>query len=216
MAVKADKVMKQPNKYFGKSVSITAPIGNVMGEQVIALDSGQEGRDLLVLLPRAASQSISGNQKVTVTGTLREFVDADVYIDHRMAKAQRVEPGEIAKAPDQYYGKTVRIDDAEIERVESAHLFLIDEDELTAGTDLVVINPRPQGSVPSDDEVEIVGKVRPFVEAELEREYDWLDLDPQLVLTLQGRPVVIADSVKTEAGTELVSKQQEPQPAMGR
>jgi hypothetical protein len=97
---------------------------------------------------------------------------------------------------------------AEVEDVYSPHTFTLDEDEIGASPDVLVLMPAPRRAPEDDADVTVTGIVRQFVQADLERDYDWLDFDafgePDVVVRLKTRPVVVADSVRTKDGAELV------------
>lgn len=114
--------------------------------------------------------------------------------------------GEIANNPAKFYGKKVTVR-AEVEDVLSRQVFLLDEDKLFVWPDVLVIAPPMSSAVPEDEVVTVTGMVRSFVDADFRREYDWDwwgDLDTDIVVAFRERPVILADSVRTQAGTELV------------
>ena len=50
--------------------------------------------------------------------------------------------------------------------------------------------------------------MRAFVDADFRRDYDWDwwgDADTDIFVTFRDRPVIVADSVKTHSGKELVA-----------
>ena len=116
--------------------------------------------------------------------------------------------GEIAANPAKYYGKKVIVR-AEIEDVLGGQMFLLDEDRLFAWPDVIVITPALGTPLVEDSIVTVTGMVRAYVDADFRRDYDWNwwdRLDPDLELTFRNRPAIVADSVKTEQGNELVRK----------
>lgn len=121
--------------------------------------------------------------------------------------AMTVTAGEIAKNPNVYVNRKVTVR-AEVEDVLGRQTFLLDEDKLFAWPDVLVISPRLAGIVPEDEEVTVTGTVRSFVEANFRRDYDWdwwADVDPDVFITFRDRPVIIADSIRTSSGKELVN-----------
>ena len=119
-----------------------------------------------------------------------------------------VKAGEIAANPEKYYGKKVMVK-AEVEDVLGAQMFLLDEDRLFAWPDVLVIAQKLTGAVPEDTEVTVVGTVQKYTSTTLRRDYDWdwwNDIDVDIEMTFRDRPVIIADSVKSESGTELVRR----------
>jgi hypothetical protein len=117
-----------------------------------------------------------------------------------------VTAGEIAQNPTKYYGQKVSVR-AEVDDVLGRQVFALDEDELFAWPDVLVIAPPLTGFVPEDQIVTVTGTVRSCVDLDFRLEYDWdwwKDLDTDLSVTFENRPVIVADSVRDQAGTELV------------
>ncbi len=118
----------------------------------------------------------------------------------------RVTAGQIAGEPASYYGRTVAVR-AEVEDVAGPQAFLLDEDRVGAGPDVLVLTRALAGPVPEDELVTVTGTVHAFVEAEIRRDYDWGwwdAVDPEVLVAFRSRPVIMAESVRTEAGRELV------------
>ncbi|MFP3939406.1 MAG: hypothetical protein ACLF0P_03785 [Thermoanaerobaculia bacterium] len=125
---------------------------------------------------------------------------------------QEASAGELAAEPRLYYGGVVQVS-AEIEEVFGNQSFSLDEERLLAGPDVLVLLPRqPAAELPEGERVRVVGHVRPLVMTELERDYDWFDFDlfsdwyeqMDLEVETRVRPVIIAGSVTTDDGRELV------------
>lgn len=121
-------------------------------------------------------------------------------------RAQAATPGDIADHPDRYYGTRVQVR-ASTEDVYSPSWFTLDEDKLwSTGEDVLVVNPNPIAPVTPDDDVTVVGDVRMFTRATIEEEFDDWDWDvrPELIVVFERRPVLIAESIRTDDGRELV------------
>jgi hypothetical protein len=143
-----------------------------------------------------------------VFGTLATGLAVQSGSSQQATTAMTVTAGDIAKTPEKYYGKKVTVR-AEVEDVLGRQVFLLDEDKLFAWPDVLVIAPKLTAAVPEDTNVTVTGTVRSFVDADFRREYNWDwwgDLDPDIVVTFRNRPAIVADSVKTTAGTDLVSR----------
>lgn len=124
------------------------------------------------------------------------------------ATEQTASPGQISANPDRYIGRKVQIRSAEIETVHGQQVFTLDEDRLAAGPDVTVIIPKiaAKAQVAEDARVDVKGTVKKFVATEIKRDYSWFSVTPEVEKELEGRPVVIAESVKnTRDGRELVS-----------
>lgn len=125
---------------------------------------------------------------------------------------QETSAGDLAAEPRLYYGDVVQVS-AEIEEVFGDQSFSLDEERLFAGPDVLVLLARqPAAELPQGERVRVVGHVRPLVMTELERDYDWFDFDlfsdwydqMELEVETRVRPVIIAGSVTTDDGRELV------------
>jgi hypothetical protein len=114
--------------------------------------------------------------------------------------------GAIAKDPTQYYGQSVSVK-AEVEDVHHSHVFTLDEDDVMAGPDVLVIAPNTT-TVADDKIVTVRGKLRQFVTSDLEKDYKWFDsgtLPPDVTTRFKERPVIIAESIRSESGEELLA-----------
>ena len=70
---------------------------------------------------------------------------------------------------------------------------------------MVVADPGPATELSQDAPVTVEGVVRPLFVPDLARDYAWFGLDRELALQLEGRPVIVAESVHDAAGRELVA-----------
>jgi hypothetical protein len=165
--------------------------------------------------------------EVQVTGEVRNLavadlnqeydldLDPDLYVDYEnrpaiiaQSIAPAPEPGEIAENPQPYYGRSLAVT-GEVETLYNPNTFTLDEDELFGGKDLLVLvrngntaNTTANTSVQEDQTVAVTGVLRPFVSADLEREYDfnWDEgFVRQLEAEYQTRPVLIVDRVYQSA-----------------
>lgn len=125
----------------------------------------------------------------------------------RQGAPRVVSAGDLLENADRYYGMRVTVT-ANVEDVYSRNLFTLDEDSVwTTGRDLLVLNPRPLDRAMTDQDVSVTGTMMRFSRAEIERRYDdwrW-NLDKDVVMRFEQRPVLIADTIRTSAGIELVA-----------
>jgi hypothetical protein len=122
--------------------------------------------------------------------------------------AMNATAGEIAKDPSRYMGKQVTVK-AEAEDVYNQHFFTLDEDQIGAGPDVLVLVPAPVKAVTDGDDLTVTGTVRNFVRADIEREYDWFRfswMETAGITEPAKRPVIIANSIVASDGTQLVRK----------
>jgi len=114
----------------------------------------------------------------------------------------------LAKHAAEYYGKPVTVK-AKVDDVMGENMFSLDEDALFAGPDVLVIVPGGVSNVAHDQKVIVTGEVRPYVEPELDKDFAFFQ-DGKLIkknttVDWKTRPVIVARSVRSEAGAELVS-----------
>jgi hypothetical protein len=125
-----------------------------------------------------------------------DYINQPAIIARYIALAPK--PGQVTKQPNQYYGRTVAVI-GEVKNIQSPVLMKLDEDQLIGGEDLLVLFKRPlMTSVNKGQTVAIIGKVRPFIVADIERYYqmNWdLDMKRQLEIEYNNIPVLIADNV---------------------
>lgn len=109
-----------------------------------------------------------------------------------------------------YIGQTVTVRE-EVEEIVDDAAFLLDEDQLFGGENLLVINASNEGItlVEGDDtDVQVTGEVREFILVELEREYGF-GLDPDLYADYEQQPVIIAQSIALAPDPDDISERPE-------
>lgn len=218
------EVVGNLDELSGKAVAVRGSVQQTLGSRAVVLDedaplAGGIDSDLLVL---SATESITVTEDdlVRAIGTVRTFdlpaieqeLGADLddtlfapYADTPVIVARLVAvnatPSAIAAQPSRYTDRLVTVL-GEVEEVINLSAFTLDEDALLeAGIDddlLVISVGEPTAAVEERIEsrtVQVLGRVRPLVIAEIEREYS-LDLDDQLVVEYEGRPAVIATVVQ--------------------
>ena len=142
-----------------------------------------------------------------------KMADHKMSGDHRMSDDHdmMMSAGKLAKDGKKYYGQTVTVR-AEVEDVLDSHSFTLDEDAVLAGPDVVVLVPAgfDASSLAHDQVVVVTGKVRPYVMAELEKDFDWFK-DGKIVtmgtkVDYKTRPVLVAETITTADGRILISQ----------
>lgn len=112
------------------------------------------------------------------------------------ATQENVTTGDLSDNLIAYVGETVTVRE-EAEEVIGDSAFLLDDDQLFGGEEVLVINASGEGLflVDGDDtEVQVTGEVRELIIADLETEYG-LDLDPELYAEYEQQPVIVAESL---------------------
>ncbi|HEY9668229.1 MAG TPA: hypothetical protein V6C91_15565 [Coleofasciculaceae cyanobacterium] len=216
--VETEEVAEETNKLLGKSVTVRSEVGEKVGAHSFTVtDNELFGNDkVLVINASGAPTVLPEDIELQVTGKVAKLVVADVerefnldlepeveveYKDKPVIIAQSIalapEPGEVTKNPSAFYNKTIAVK-AEVEDIISPNSFTLDEDKLTSTQDLLVLNTTPAQTVNDGQEVVVTGVLRPFVVADIEREYDltWdLNLQRKLEAEYSQKPVLIAKYV---------------------
>jgi hypothetical protein len=132
-------------------------------------------------------------------------------VDHAKRGMTMMSAGKLAKDSKKFYGQNVTVR-AEVEDVLDSHSFTLDEDALFAGPDVVVLVPAgfDTSRLAHDQVVVVSGKVRPFVTAELDKDYDWFNngkvFTTDSKIDYKTRPVLVAETITTADGLTLMSQ----------
>ena len=160
---------------------------------------------------------VDENTQIQVTGRVRNLVIPEIerqfklklqdkyytdYINKPAIIARYItlapKPGQVTQRPEQYYGRRVTVT-GEVGNIRSPILLTLDEDQLLGGKDLpVLFKAPPKVAVNEGQTVSVIGEVRPFVVAEIERDYDltWdLNVKKQLEVEYANKPVLVAETV---------------------
>lgn len=108
----------------------------------------------------------------------------------------RVDFDELDDNPGKYLGQTVSVD-AEVDEILGPRMFKIDDGHWfgLGGEMFVYLATTLAALVREDDRVTITGMVKPFVRAEVEREWGWLGLDREIAIDLAKKPVLVASRI---------------------
>jgi hypothetical protein len=106
----------------------------------------------------------------------------------------RVTLDDLEDNPKKYIGQRISVD-AEVEDVYGPRLFTIDEPNWgDLDGEILVLMPTPLAAiVKEDDRVTISGTMKPFVRTDIEREWGWLGLDPEVEVDVSAKPVLVAE-----------------------
>ncbi len=84
MRVKLDALEDDPTRYFGKQISVDGEVDDIIGPRIFKIDEAGwmdlEG-EILVVLPAGTAALLREDDQVTVSGTVRQFVRAEVERD---------------------------------------------------------------------------------------------------------------------------------------
>ncbi|MBD2728356.1 hypothetical protein H6G96_19065 [Nostoc sp. FACHB-892] len=223
--VTTEEVADNTNQLIGKTVTIRSTPVTKLGPSTFTIADKQFFNAQPILVVNASGKTFvlptDPNTPIQATGPVRKFVIADINRDYNLgldvnlykeyetqpaiiaqSLALAPKPGELTTNPKLYYGKTLAVT-GEVENIRTASSFTLDEDKLFGGQDLLVIRAgTPKGVVNEGEKVAVTGVLRPFVVAELEREYDlqWdLTLQKQLEAEYSNKPVLVATEVYPSA-----------------
>ena len=183
--------------------------GFLEGDEVLVINVSEQ-----TIPPQAEDVPLQVTGKV---GTLvygdveREYgwdLDPDFYVDYEnqpviFAEYMVLSPeiGEVAENPENYYGMEIALQ-GEVDEIRNAYSFTLEEDRLFEGDDLLIVNASGNPIPREDENIVVTGMVRPFVIAELERDYDltWdLDVQRQIEAEYSRKPVLVVDSIYPSA-----------------
>jgi hypothetical protein len=224
--VTVDEVLDETTEYVGETVTLRSEADQTDSPAVFKLDDddglGLFGLDLdsdeiLVFNTSGVPFELPEEDvDVQVTGIVRNLVQAEVeaelgfgldpdyYLDYEnqpVVFAQSIalapSPGEVTDEPEELYGRAIAVE-GEVDEIYGPTTFTLNDDDLFKGEDLLVINTVPELAVEEDEAVVAVGELRPFVVAEIERDYEleWdEELQRQLEVEYDQRPVLFIREV---------------------
>ncbi|WP_193200344.1 hypothetical protein [Nostoc sp. MG11] len=223
--VTTEEVVDNTNQLIGKTVTVRSTPIRKIGPSTFTISDKQFFGAEPILVVNASGKVFNlptdPNTPIQATGQVRKFVIADINRDYKLGLGPNLykeyenqpaiiaqslalapKPGEITTNPQLYYGKVIAVT-GEVENIRNANLLTLDEDKLFGGQDLLVIRPKtPKATVNEGETVAVTGVLRPFVVAEIEREYDltWdLTLQKQLEAEYRNKPVLVANEVYPSA-----------------
>jgi hypothetical protein len=80
LRVRVDQLEDNPSNYIGKTVSVDAEVEDVYGPRVFTIDEPNWGDlegELLVYVPSPLAAIVRDNDRVTITGEVKRFIEAD-------------------------------------------------------------------------------------------------------------------------------------------
>ncbi|WP_348249530.1 hypothetical protein [Leptolyngbya sp. GB1-A1] len=225
--VTTEEVAENPNRYIGQMVTIRSEPIEKIGPSTFTAENEQFFGTEPILVVNASGQPFvfpEDGVDIQATGEVRNFVLADIEREYKLgldantyreyenrpaiiaqSLAVSPEPGELTSDPQQYYGKPLAVT-GEIEAIQGANAFTLDEDQLIGGQELLVLRPNAatanQPAIQDGEKVAVTGTLRPFVVADLEREYgfNWdTGIQQQLEAEYTNKPVLVADAVYPSA-----------------
>lgn len=221
--VTTEEVAENTNQLLGQVVTIRSEPIRKVGPNAFTVEDNEFFNNENILVVNASGQPLvlpKDDVEVQVTGKVAKLVVAEFereygldlepqleaeFKDKPAIIAQSIalapEPGEITQEPAQYYGKTLAVT-GEIEDIVGPNAFTLDEDKLLGAQDLLVLGAKPAQALKDGETVAVTGELRPFVVADIERDYDltWdLDLQRKLEVEYKNKPVLVATGVYPSA-----------------
>ncbi|MGC1309219.1 MAG: hypothetical protein WA885_18510 [Phormidesmis sp.] len=221
--VTTDEIVDETASLVGEEVTIRAEVEAAVDESSFLIEDDEyfDGDGILVVNASGEPFLIPdvGDSKVQITGTVETFVmetaaseygltlTPELYEEYEskpviVAKsiALSPDPGDITANPEMYYNQRIAVK-GEVEDILESGLFTLDEDELFAGEDLLVI-PSKVAAIQENEIVVVTGVLRPYINAEFEKDYDlqWdLSVKEKIDAEYEQKPVFVADSVYPSA-----------------
>ncbi|GAB4529950.1 MAG: hypothetical protein Tsb0014_12250 [Pleurocapsa sp.] len=222
-----EEISEEENNTIGEEVTVRGEVEEIESGVSFTLEEEGflEGDEVLVInvsgqtLPKAPSDDL----ELQVTGELGTLVLADVeqeyglnldpelYVDYEskpviLATNMVLSPEleDVSENPDSYYSQEIAIE-GEVGEVRNDYAFTLKEDQLIGGDDLLIINATGEPIPNVDEKVVVTGMVRPFIKAELERDYDltWdLDVQEEIEAEYSEKPVLVVDAIYPSAEDE--------------
>lgn len=219
--VTTEQVADKTNALLGKTVTVRSEVERKVGAHSFTIGDDKlfGSEKILVINASGASTVLPDDIDLQVTGKVAKLVVADVerefnldlepqleaeFRDKPVIIAQSIalapEVGEVTRNPSAFYNKTIAVK-GEVEDIVSPTAFRLDEDGLDGvidNRDLLVLNPKTGQTVQDNQAIVVTGVLRPFVVADIEREYDlnWdLTLQRKLEAEYSQKPVLIAQNV---------------------
>jgi hypothetical protein len=215
------EIAENTDEFIGNSVTVKSRVSQKIGSSSFTVSDARffRGEPLIVVNASGVPFNLPSDEniKVQVTGQVRNLVIPKIeqefnlsiqdeyykdYINKPAIIARYLvlapQPGQITQRPEQYYRRQVTVT-GEVDNIHSPVLLTLDENQLFGGQDLLVLlKAPPKVAINQDQTVSIIGEVRPFVIAEIEKEYDltWdLNVKRELESEYSNRPVLVAETI---------------------
>ncbi|WP_414577257.1 hypothetical protein [Anabaena sp. CCY 9402-a] len=222
--VVSEEVKERTDQLIGQTVTIRSQPLRLISPTSFTVTDHELFGSQTILVVNATGEAFNlpevQNIPIQFTGQVRRFALSDINRDYKLdlqsdlygdyenrpviiaqSLALAPQPGDITTNPTPYYGKEIAVT-GEVENIRNQTSFTLDEDKLLGSQDLLVLNAKPTPTVNEGEKVAVTGVLRPFIVAELEREYNltWdLDLRKQLEAEYRNKPVLVATEVYPSA-----------------
>lgn len=221
-----ERVNENLSALVGQTVRLRSEVESTNDPNSFRLEDNDAfaGEDVLVF--NATGQPFvipDEDMEVQVTGQVRQFAiaeaersyDLDLNTDTYAAyeKQPVIFADSLALAPDlddltddpeEFYNRRIAIE-GEVSAVNNASTFVLKNQGLFGGENLLVIAPNATRAIADGETVGLVGELRRFVWADLERDYDltWdADLQRELEAEYQNEPIFVAREIYSSVQDE--------------
>ncbi|MEO0456785.1 MAG: hypothetical protein AAF152_09400 [Cyanobacteria bacterium P01_A01_bin.114] len=207
---------------IGETVAIRGEVREMIEGISFVLEDEQVfgGEDILVINQGEPIALLDGDESdLRVIGTVQRLgvadfakeygltLDPELYAKYEARPAILAQsvllapsPDELTREPEKYYNRRLAVV-GEVEEILSPTTFVLDEEQMLGGEDLLVIGQAPMSPLEADADVVVTGILRPYISAEFEREYD-LDWDLSVKSVIEAeyteKPVFVADEVSLD------------------
>jgi hypothetical protein len=221
--VTAEQVSDNTNQLIGRTVTVRSEPLEKVGLASFTISDQQFFNSEPILVVNASGQPfvIPDNIDVQVTGTVRNLVVSEIQRDYNLTLEPNVyreyenrpaiiarsiaispSPGELTRNPNQFYGRNIAVE-GDVNNITGQNTFTLDNNQLLGGENLLVLHATPpQRALNQGESVAVTGVLRPFVVAEIERDYN-ITWDNNVRRTLEteysNRPVLVATEVYPSA-----------------
>lgn len=224
--VSTEEIAENTNQYVGQTVTVRSEPIEKISPNTFTIEDDQFFGDEPILIINASGEPFiypEDGTDIQATGEVRNFVFADVERDYGLdldanayaeyenqpaivaeSLAVAPEPGELTSNPEQYYGEPIAVT-GEVETLQGASGFTLEDEQFIGGQDLLVLwatDAMNQPAIQDGEKVAVTGELRPFIVADLERDYDFswdTGIQQQLEAEYSNRPVLVADQVYPSA-----------------
>lgn len=215
------EIADNTDEFIGKSVTINSEATAKIGQSSFTISDQKlfAGQPLVVINASGQPFDLPPNQNtpIQVTGEVRnlsipeieqeynlniqdeyytDYVNQPAIIARHLALSPQLT--QINQNPEQYYGRQVVVT-GKVANINSPVILTLNEGQLFGEQDLVVLLKAPASvAINQGQAVSVVGEIRPFVVADIERDYNfaWNDnVRRQLQAEYANRNVLIAETV---------------------
>ena len=219
-----EEVSESEDTFIGEEVTVRGKVTDIEpGVSFVMEEEGLfEGDRVLVINVSDNVLAVTEDEalKLQVTGELGNLVLADVERDYQLdldpelyveyenqpvifAESMVLSPDieDVVEEPDTYYLQEIALE-GEVDEIRSDYTFTLKEDQLIDDDRLLMINATGEPIPTEDEKVVVTGVVRPYVQAEFEKDYDltWdLGVQEEIEAEYTEKPVFVVESIYPSA-----------------